>query len=128
MPSFNQILVDGGVYITYMILILVIVCLVLFARAFTGKGDFSKTKSLLVSLGWFCLVWGYLGRTIGLIQAFDKIQAAGDISPSMFASHLKMALIGPLFGLVAFLIARILIMILVSLDKKKAEQPKVKEA
>lgn len=119
MPSFTQILNDGGVYITYPILIIVIVNLVLVIRSMLGKGEFAKTKSLLVSFGWFCLVWGYLGRTIGLIQAFDKIQAAGDISPSMFASHLKMALIGPLFGIVAFLIIRLMIIVLVSMGKQK---------
>ncbi|HKJ43282.1 MAG TPA: MotA/TolQ/ExbB proton channel family protein [Sunxiuqinia sp.] len=122
MPSFTQILNDGGVYITYPILIIAVVNLALFIRAFAGKAEFSKTKSLLVSFGWFCLVWGYLGRTIGLIQAFDKIQAAGDISPSMFASHLKMALVGPLFGLVAFLIIRLMIIVLVSMRKQKLAQ------
>ena len=84
-----EIFKDGGVYIMYPLLILLIVIGVLFVKTIVNNADFPKTKSLLVSLGWFSLVWGYLGRTIGLIQAFDKIQAAGDISPSMFASHLK---------------------------------------
>ncbi|WP_340115091.1 MotA/TolQ/ExbB proton channel family protein [Maribellus mangrovi] len=117
MSHLIEILNDGGVYITYPILILLLVMVVLFVRAMLGKTDFDKTKSLIVSISWFCIAWGYLGRTIGLIQAFDKIQAAGDISPSMFASHLKMALVGPLVGLFAFIIARILIVILVARKK-----------
>ena len=119
MTNFIHILNDGGILISYPILILLIVILILFFRAFLGKAEFLKTKSLLVSLGWFSIVWGYLGRTIGLIQAFDKIQAAGDISPSMFASHLKMALVGPLLGIIVFLVARLLIIILVAMHKKE---------
>lgn len=117
MSHLIQILNDGGVYITYPILILLVVMVVLFVRVTLGKADFEKTKSLIVSISWFCIAWGYLGRTIGLISAFDKIQAAGDISPSMFASHLKMALVGPLIGILTFLIARVLIIILVARNK-----------
>ena len=117
MGNLIHILNDGGILISYPIIILVIVVFVLFFRAMLGKANFAKTKSLLVSIGWFCLVWGYLGRTIGLIRAFDKIQAVGDISPSMFAIHLKMALVGPLVGIFAFLVARLLIIILVSMQK-----------
>ncbi|WP_163715489.1 MotA/TolQ/ExbB proton channel family protein [Mangrovibacterium lignilyticum] len=122
MANLFNILNDGGILISYPILILVIVVLILFTRAMLGKADFAKTKSLLVSIGWFCLVWGYLGRTIGLIAAFDKIQAAGDISPSMFATHLKMALVGPLVGIFAFLVARLLIIILIATQKKAAAE------
>ncbi len=122
MGNLIEILNDGGILISYTILIILVAVLVLFFRAFLGKADFEKTKSLLVSLGWFSIVWGYLGRTIGLIQAFDKIQAAGDISPSMFASHLKMALVGPLVGIVVFLVARACIIILVSIHKKQEPQ------
>jgi len=117
MSHLIEILNDGGVYITYPILILLLVMVVLFVRATLGKADIDKTKSLIVSISWFCIAWGYLGRTIGLISAFDKIQAAGDISPSMFASHLKMALVGPLVGIITFLIARVLIIILVARNK-----------
>ncbi|WP_167606080.1 MotA/TolQ/ExbB proton channel family protein [Maribellus sediminis] len=117
MSHLIEILNDGGVYITYPILLLLLVMIVLFVRATMGKADFDKTKSLIVSISWFCIAWGYLGRTIGLISAFDKIQAAGDISPSMFASSLKMALVGPLVGILTFLIARSLIIVLVARKK-----------
>jgi len=117
MSHLIEILNDGGVYITYPILILLLVMVVLFVRAMTGKADFDKSKSLIASISWFCIAWGYLGRTIGLISAFDKIQAAGDISPSMFASHLKMALVGPLVAILVFAIARLGIIILVATRK-----------
>ena len=55
---------------------------------------------------------------IGLITAFDAIEAAGDISPSMLAGGLKIAILSPLFGMVVFLIARIGIIILNLLKKE----------
>ena len=41
---------------------------------------------------------GFLGTVIGMIQAFDAIQAAGDISPTVVAGGMKVALITTIFG------------------------------
>ena len=110
---------DGGILITYPILILLVIMIILWIKAFKTGGDNSKSISLISSISWFALAWGYLGRTIGLIDAFDKVAAAGDIAPSLLAGGLKMALLGPLFGLFSFLIARLGIIIL-TLKKKNS--------
>lgn len=52
---------------------------------------------------------------------FDKVQAAGDIAPSIFAEGLKIALIGPLFGILVFAIARLLIIALIANQKEHTE-------
>ena len=36
---------------------------------------------------------GFMGTVIGMIDAFDKIQAAGDMNPSLVAGGIKVALI-----------------------------------
>ena len=36
---------------------------------------------------------GFLGPVIGMVMAFDKIQQAGDISPTVVAGGMKVALI-----------------------------------
>lgn len=118
MNSIFEKLQDGGLFITIAILIFLLVIVGLIIKAFLQKDDNSKTRSLIASFGWLALAWGYLGRTFGLIMAFDKIAAAGDISPSMMAGGLKMALVGPLMGLITFIIARIAIIILKSIEKK----------
>ena len=41
---------------------------------------------------------GFLGTVIGMIDAFDKIQAAGDIQPSLVAGGIKVALITTVGG------------------------------
>ena len=63
------------------------------------------------------MVWGFLGQMLGFISAFDAVQAAGDVSPSMLAGGLKVAILSPLFGMIVFLIARIGIIILNILNK-----------
>ena len=50
---------------------------------------------------------GFLGTVIGLIQAFDAIEVAGDISPNVVASGMKVALITTVGGLVVGIILQI---------------------
>ena len=50
---------------------------------------------------------GFLGTVIGMIQAFDAIQAAGDISPNVVAGGMKVALITTVFGLIVAMILQV---------------------
>ncbi len=50
---------------------------------------------------------GFMGTVIGMIGAFDKIQAVGDISPTVVAGGIKVALLTTVFGLVAAIILQI---------------------
>ena len=50
---------------------------------------------------------GFLGTVIGMVMAFDDIQAAGDISPTVVAGGMKVALITTIFGIVAALILQV---------------------
>ena len=64
-------------------------------------------------LGWISLFiaiapsLGFLGTVIGMIQAFDAIQAAGDISPNVVAGGMKVALITTVGGLIVALILQV---------------------
>ena len=108
---------DGGPVFTYTILIAFIVIIVLFVRALIQKGDNYKVIDLIKQISWFAVAWGFLGRVFGLIMIFDKVQAAGDIAPSMMADGLKMALVSPLTGILVFALARLGILILIGLQK-----------
>jgi len=48
-----------------------------------------------------------LGTVIGMVQAFDAIEAAGDISPTVVAGGMKVALITTIFGIVAALVLQV---------------------
>ena len=50
---------------------------------------------------------GFLGTVVGMIQAFDAIQAAGDISPNIVAGGMKVALITTVGGLIVAMILQV---------------------
>jgi biopolymer transport protein ExbB len=50
---------------------------------------------------------GFLGTVIGMVMAFDQIQTAGDISPTIVAAGMKVALITTIFGIIVALILQI---------------------
>lgn len=64
-------------------------------------------------LSWIALfialapMLGFMGTVIGMIQAFDAIEVAGDISPTLVASGIKVALITTVFGLIVAIILQI---------------------
>jgi len=64
-------------------------------------------------LSWIALfialgpMLGFMGTVIGMIGAFDAIEIAGDISPSLVAGGIKIALITTVFGLIVAIILQI---------------------
>ena len=50
---------------------------------------------------------GFLGTVIGMVMAFDQIQQAGDIGPTIVARGMKVALITTIFGIVVALILQL---------------------
>ncbi|NQY04883.1 MAG: MotA/TolQ/ExbB proton channel family protein [Flavobacteriaceae bacterium] len=50
---------------------------------------------------------GFMGTVIGMIQAFDKIETAGDMKPSLVAGGIKVALLTTVFGLIVAIILQI---------------------
>lgn len=74
----------------------------------------SVQQSLLEKgLSWIALFiaiapsLGFLGTVVGMIQAFDDIQKAGDISPNVVAGGMKVALITTVAGLIVAIILQI---------------------
>jgi biopolymer transport protein ExbB len=60
--------------------------------------------SLFISLA---PMLGFMGTVIGMIGAFDAIEAAGDISPSLVAGGIKVALLTTVFGLIVAMILQV---------------------
>lgn len=50
---------------------------------------------------------GFLGTVIGMVMSFDQIQEAGDISPTIVAAGMKVALITTIFGIIVALILQV---------------------
>lgn len=72
------------------------------------------------NLSWISLfiaiapMLGFMGTVIGMIDAFDKIQEQGDISPTVVAGGIKIALITTVTGLMVAIILQIFYNYLVS--------------
>lgn len=72
-----------------------------------------QTGQLEANLSWIGLfialapMLGFMGTVVGMIGAFDAIQAAGDISPTLVAGGIKVALLTTLMGLIAAVILQI---------------------
>lgn len=50
---------------------------------------------------------GFMGTVIGMVQAFDDIERAGDISPTIVAGGMKVALLTTVFGLITAIILQV---------------------
>ncbi|MEN8764872.1 MAG: MotA/TolQ/ExbB proton channel family protein [Wenyingzhuangia sp.] len=57
---------------------------------------------------------GFMGTVIGMIDAFDAIQVAGDINPAVVAGGIKVALLTTVFGLVVAIILQVFYNIIVA--------------
>ena len=81
-------------------------------KSLVSYGAVSAAK-LESGLSWvgLCIslapMFGFMGTVVGMIQAFDDIAAAGDMSPTIVASGMKVALLTTVFGLIAAIILQI---------------------
>lgn len=81
-------------------------------KSIVGYGSVLMGR-LEANLSWISLfialapMLGFLGTVIGMVQAFDDIAAAGDISPTIVASGIKVALLTTVFGLIVAIILQL---------------------
>ena len=75
-----------------------------------GSIEMSFLERGLVWLSLFIAIaplLGFLGTVVGMIEAFDAIQSAGDISPTLVAGGIKVALLTTAAGLLAGIILQV---------------------
>lgn len=75
-----------------------------------GSVEMGKMERALPWLSLFIALapmLGFLGTVIGMIEAFDRIEAAGDISPTVVAGGIKIALLTTVGGLIVAIILQI---------------------
>lgn len=81
-------------------------------KAITSYGGVQMGK-LESGLSWIALfiaiapMLGFLGTVVGMVGAFDAIEQAGDISPTVVAGGIKVALITTIAGLIVAVILQI---------------------
>ncbi|MCQ2221818.1 MAG: MotA/TolQ/ExbB proton channel family protein [Prevotella sp.] len=70
-------------------------------------GNMEKGCSWITLLIAMAPSLGFLGTVIGMVMAFDRIQAVGDIRPDVVAAGMKVALITTIFGIITALILQL---------------------
>ncbi|MFK7782116.1 MotA/TolQ/ExbB proton channel family protein [Psychroserpens sp.] len=113
---FLNIFMEGGPLFMSLILICLLLSIAFLIIGFSSINKSSeKTNKMLkmaVDSSLLGLVIGFLGSVLGLISAFDSVEAMGNPDPAIFAGGLKVSLLTATFGLFSFVIARIGILIL----------------
>ena len=117
---FDRFLEGGALFMS-----LILICL-LMSIFFTVKSilkiktDIEVSKKTLKHIsdsGTLGLALGVMGAFLGLISAFDVLEASGAAEPSIIAGGVKVALLSPLFGLLTFSFSKLAILILRIIQK-----------
>ena len=117
---FNRFLEGGALFMS-----LILICL-LVSIFFTVKSILNlktnnevSTKMLkhISDSGTLGLALGVMSAFLGLITAFDVLEASGAAEPAIIAGGLKVALLSPLFGLFTFSVSKLAILILRIIQK-----------
>lgn len=129
MRSFNLILEnpvvsrfqEGGSLMMSLILICFLVSIFFIVKSVMNlKKDekaFLKSVNLIAEVSLLGLVIGVFASVIGLITAFDTIEAVGNVATNVLAGGLKVSFLTIVFGTITFIISRIAIIILKLLRK-----------
>ena len=111
----NRFLEGGALFMSIILICLLLSIFFTVKSVFNIKTNIETSKKMLKLIsvsGSLGLAIGVMGAFIGLITAFDVIEASGGAEPSIIAGGLKVALLSPLFGLFTFSVSRISILIL----------------
>jgi len=103
---------EGGPFFMLPLVLIILAIVILFVLSLLGKKSMLKTSELISHLSLFAMIWGFLGSTVGLIQAFDAIESINNVSQPIVAGGLKVALLSTVFGLFTFLVGRLSMLIL----------------
>ncbi len=110
-------MMEGGPITMTLILLCLILSIVLLILGFRSLDkDSSKTKKMIAlasDVSLLGLVLGFFGSIIGMISAFDAIEAFSEnMSSGAIAGGLKVSFLTTLFGSFVFIISRVGILLL----------------
>lgn len=99
----------GGLLFMSILTIELIVVVFFSVKAFTNNAN---NTNAIKSAGLLAAITGILGQLIGLFSAFEAIQQMGTVSPAMLAGGLKVSMITTIYGIVIYVIAIIISLII----------------
>ncbi len=111
----NRFMEGGALFMSLILICLLILIYFTIKSILTLKTNKEISKKMLKHIsdsGSLGLALGVMGSFIGLITAFDVLEATGAAEPSILAGGLKVALLSTLFGLFTFSVSKLAILIL----------------
>jgi len=117
---FNRFLEGGALFMSLILICLLISIYFTVKSLLNIKTNIEISKKMLKHIsdsGTLGLALGVMGAFLGLITAFDVLEASGEAEPSIVAGGLKVALLSPLFGLFTFSVSKLAILILRIIQK-----------
>ena len=117
---FNRFMEGGALFMSLVLVCLLLSIYFLVKSLLNIKTNIEISKKMLKHIsdsGTLGLALGVMGAFIGLITAFDNLEATGEANPSIIAGGLKVALLSPLFGLFTFSVSKLAILILRIIQK-----------
>ncbi len=112
---FNRFMEGGALFMSLILICLLISIYFIVKSILNIKTNIEISKKMLKHIsdsGTLGLALGVMGAFLGLITAFDVLEASGEAEPSIVAGGLKVALLSPLFGLFTFSVSKLAILIL----------------
>lgn len=117
---FVQRFEEGGPVMMSMILICFLLALFFVIRSFItlkkAPEISKKMRALATDASLLGLVIGFFGSILGMITAFDSIEAFDKVNSGLLAGGLKVSFLTAVFGTITFIIIRIGILILKGLE------------
>ena len=117
---FNRFMEGGALFMSLVLICLLISIYFTVKSLLNIKTNIEISKKMLKHIsdsGTLGLALGIMGLFLGLIAAFDVLEATGGAAPSIIAGGLKVALLSPLFGLFTFSVSKLAILILRIIQK-----------
>lgn len=117
---FNRFMEGGALFMSLILICLLISIYFLVKSLLNIKTNIEISKKMLKHIsdsGTLGLALGVMGAFIGLIAAFDVLEATGQADSSVIAGGLKVVLLSPLFGLFTFSISKLAILVLRIIQK-----------
>ena len=116
----NRFMEGGALFMSLILICLLILIYFTIKSILTLKTNKEISKKMLKHIsdsGTLGLALGVMGSFIGLITAFDVLEATGEANPSIIAGGLKVALLSTLFGLFTYSVSKSSILILRIIQK-----------
>ncbi len=116
----NRFMEGGALFMSLILVCLLISIYFIIKSLLNIKSNIAISKNMLKHIndsGTLGLALGIMSAFLGLIAAFDSLEASGQAEPAILAGGLKVALLSPLFGLFTFSVSKLAILILRIIQK-----------